>query len=50
MLFGRIFCRYLKNVVVFEDGIKIGGKEGADLLSSDSFLKGEIHDDFEGGI
>ena len=38
MSFESILCRALKNIVVFEDGLKLGGEEVSDLLSSDSFF------------
>ena len=38
MLFGRICCRYLENVITVEDVINIGGEEGSELLSSDGYF------------
>ena len=48
MLLGMICCRYLKNVVVVEDGLKLGGEDLAELVSSDIYFEGEIGDKFEG--
>ena len=48
MSFESILCRALKNIVVFEDGLKLGGEEVSDLLSSDIYFEGEIGDKFEG--
>ena len=45
---GRIFCRALKNEVVVEDGLKIVGEKGSELVSSDSSFGGEIDGKFEG--
>ena len=39
MMFGRICCRDLKNVVVVEDGIKLGGDDGADMVSLGTSFK-----------
>ena len=39
MMFGRICCRGLKNVVVVEDGIKLGGDDGADMVSLGTSFK-----------
>ena len=47
MLLGRICCRDLKNVVVVEDGIKLGGEKIEDLVSSYSSFGGDIVDNFE---
>ena len=48
MAFGKILCRYLKNIVVVEDGIKLGGEEIVDIASSDCSFKCDIDDNFEG--
>ena len=46
MLLVRIFCRDLKNTVVFEDGIKLGGEKGSKLVSSYNYFEGDIDDKF----
>ena len=48
MMFGGICCRALKNIVVVEDGLKIGGEEGSGLEYSDSSFEGNINGIFEG--
>ena len=47
MLFGRICCRTLKSLSVVDDGIKIGGEEKADMVSSDSSFEGDIDENLE---
>ena len=47
MLFGRIFCRVLKYVVVVEYGLKIGGEEESELVYLDSPFEGDIDENFE---
>ena len=44
MLFERICCRDLKNVVVVQDGIKLGGEKGIYLVSSYSYFECDIDD------
>ena len=44
-----IIYRSEKNVVVFEEGPKIGGDKGVYLVYSNSCLDGDIDDNFEGG-
>ena len=44
MLFERICCRDLKNVVLVEYVIKLGGEKGAHLVSSSSSFGGDIDD------
>ena len=36
MLIGRIRNRVLKNVVVVDNGLRLGVEKGADIVSSDS--------------
>ena len=48
MLFGRIYCRDLKNIAVVEDEHKLGGEKGADLVSSYIFFEGDIDENLEG--
>ena len=42
MFHGSIICRTLKSVAVVEDGIKIRGDLGAELVSWDSYLEGDV--------
>ena len=42
MFFGSIFCRSLRHLVVFENGLKIGVEKGADIVYLDSSLEGDI--------
>ena len=37
----------MKNIVVVDYGIKLGGEKGAELVSSDSYFGGYIDDNFE---
>ena len=48
ILFESICCRVLKNVVVVEDGLKLGGEKVADIVSSYFSFEGDIDDNFEG--
>ena len=48
MLLGRICCKDLKNVVVVEYGIKLGGEKGVELVSSYSYFEDTIDGNFEG--
>ena len=48
MFFGRICCRDLKNLAAIEDGIKIGGEEVADLVSSVRSFEVDIAVNIEG--
>ena len=48
MLFGRICCRALKNIVVVEDRLKIGDEKESELVSSDSSFEVDTDDKFEG--
>ena len=47
MLFGSICCKDMRNVVVVEDGLKTGGEEVADLVSSYSSFECEIGNNIE---
>ena len=46
MLFERICCRDLKNVVLVEYGIKLGSDKVAHLVSSYSSFEVDIDDNF----
>ena len=48
MLFGGICCRDLKNVVVVEYGLKLGGDKGSDLMYLYSSFEGSVDDNIEG--
>ena len=38
----------MKNLVVVEDGIKLGGEEGAEMVSSYRYFEGDIDENIEG--
>ena len=48
MFIGGILFSVLKNVVVVEDGIKLGGEKGAELVYSYSSFEGDIDYKLEG--
>ena len=39
-----------KNVAVVEDVLELGGEEVAELMSSDSYIEGDIDETFEEGV
>ena len=48
MLFGRICCRDMKKTYVVEDGLKLGGEEGEDLVPPDIPFADDIDENIEG--
>ena len=47
MFLGSICCRPLENIAVVEYVLKLGCEEGAELVSSDISIEGEIDENLE---